>query len=240
MNRRLIAQNFIKRNLSNQMYFDGPDGAGDDDSFKRNKVLGDVTASLIHGVNDKTDVEYLRGHPGKAMTQLNLLAPNYLKRAHSLGIDGDQAIKLAYAQYVKGCSLCESPIERSMLAALIMGRWPCLTSIPPLVHNSSDKNEMFPGGDIVIIPQMAFLRYRFDFGIVFEFEGTTEILCVECDGKEYHKDADKMRERNAYMVSWGIPTLRFTGSYLNTNAAGAVEIVVTQATKWHAEIMARV
>lgn len=194
------------------------------------RVLGDVAlASLV------PDGAKLNEETGKGLTALSLGMDSLCDRARRLGISEAELPRVkqdTMQQFEKGAKLCESPIERSMLGALLTAPWQGFETLPPVVHNAANHLEPMPAGDVVIVPQMAFLRYRLDFGIILRSGENRYAICVECDGEEYHNDADKERRRGGYLASWGIPTYRFTGKAIYADANGCALRVAEGASKW--------
>jgi hypothetical protein len=150
---------------------------------------------------------------GRGWTIFDLSLRGLHDHAHRLGISGDEWANIerrAAEQYQKGVVLCESPIECMVLAALINADWVASLTIPAMVHDSKKDAEL-PRGDVVIVPQMAFVRFRLDFGVIRGVAGHKQIIGIECDGKEHHQDAVQQRTRDHYLRSWGIPVFHFTG-----------------------------
>lgn len=57
------------------------------------------------------------------------------------------------------------------------------------------------------------------------------VLCVECDGDEFHRTAEQKEYdagRDRFFHSHGIPTLRFSGSLIHKNASFCVDEIVTK------------
>lgn len=138
-----------------------------------------------------------------------------LARGPHYGIDANTTFKrigTTELQIVAAWPLCESPIERVMLPALAFACYAeKFASFPAEVH--SPKNGSAPPmGDLAVIPQLAFVRYRLDFGIMGSFRDHHIICAVECDGDEYHLDADKDAKRDAYLGVFGIKVFHFSGS----------------------------
>lgn len=141
-----------------------------------------------------------------------------------------RSIAVAGEQYEKGQAHCESPIERMMLAAMIVAKWPDFLSIPPIVHDPR-KDKALPDGDLVIVPQMSFGRTRLDFGLVIEWHGARHLIDIECDGIDYH---DRRRDlgREIYLASWGVPTFRLYGTDIYRNAHAEMEPIIWRVCEW--------
>lgn len=167
---------------------------------------------------------------GKGWTVFHLTQNTFRRRASKLHLsptEMDNVIAKAEQQYLKGVVLCESPIECMVLAALIHAEWPGIT-IPPIVHDAK-KEAALPDGDVIIIPQMAFVRYRLDFGVVVSVAGKRRILAVECDGEEFHRDALKDQRRDAYLESWDIPAFHLTGAEIHKDVATPIANIAALA-----------
>lgn len=211
-----------------------------DDSFANVDTLGGALQRALK----ETAAEYtggtvpLKEHPGKGLTTLQMGMDLLVRRARTMDLREDAAQRaqdIAHREYAKGEALCESPIERSMLGALITAPWNGFTAIPPLVHSALDKEEMLPAGDLVIVPQMAFLRYRLDFGLVIRTPmRPVQIVAVECDGADFHNDYRKEKLRVNYLKTWGVPVFKFTGKEIHADALEAAAKVAFGVCQWRA------
>lgn len=180
----------------------------------------------------------LRHKAGKGLTTLNLGMPRLLHHAAQMGMNAagqEYTERRAREQYAKAAEITESPIERSLIAALLTARWHGFDTIPPLVHSSAkDSRELLPLGDIIIVPQMAFIKFRLDFGLVIEKGGKRHIAAIECDGQEFHQDVVKDRFRDFYLNSWDIPVFRCKGGAIFEDALKEADEVVNKICMWHA------
>lgn len=130
--------------------------------------------------------------------------------------DASQAIGRARTRFMETHMLCESPIERIMLAALSMtvidGR---SSGILPSIHDVSS-GEPWPDSLVVIVPQFVIAKYRLDFLICVNGQRLNRaLIAIECDGKDYHSSREQIErdaERERYLVNFGIATLRYGGS----------------------------
>lgn len=138
-----------------------------------------------------------------------------IARGQAYGISAEVAlgrIGKTELQIAAALPLCESPIERVMLPALAFACYAeKFASFPAEVHSPKNGSPP-PLGDLVVIPQFAFIRYRLDFGVIGSFGGRYIIAAVECDGEEFHSDADKDHRRDAYLKAFGITVFHFSGS----------------------------
>lgn len=195
-------------------------------------------ASTLHEVAmiGKTDREVLRTHPGKGISTLRFGMARVLGRAQDLGLsmEAQEGIEAAVrASYVKGEALCDSPIERNMLAALLTGDWGDFNAMPPVVHNcKKEAGEFLPVAPVIIIPQLPFVRYRMDFGVVVVKSRRMQIVCVECDGAAYHQDAIAENERTAYLNSWDVPVFKVKGSDLYGDAINEADRIINGIHQW--------
>jgi hypothetical protein len=212
-----------------------------DDTFTNMRHAGDVVASVLHEVATigATDKEVLRTHPGKGLTNLELGLPRILDHAANRGVgkEGRELIEAKVRQeFTKGAEMCESPIERNMLAALLTAAWVGLDVFPPLVHDHRKQNhELLPAVPVVIIPQLAFVRYRLDFGIAIIKDRRLQLVAIECDGAAYHRDFDIENERVGYMRSWDIPVFKAKGTDLYEDAIREADRVVHGICEWWAK-----
>jgi len=201
----------------------------------------DVVASVLHELahEGRTDKAFLKGHPGKGLSTLSYGMPRLIGRAEAIGVaeDGQMLLaELAKAQFEKGSALCESPIERSLLAGLITGDWGDIGALPPLVHNAGrGSTETLPKAPVVIIPQLAFVHFRMDFCLAVVKRRKYQMIAVECDGKEFHKDAVKESTRVAYLNSWDIPVFKFTGSAIYDDPINVADSIINSIHQWWLE-----
>lgn len=121
----------------------------------------------------------------------------------------EQICDRAHTEIRRGLKLCESPLERRVLPYLVCQDYQGLESGYASVHVPKTDAFLPPGG-VVVVPQMAFMKFRADFGLVAFKKGFRFIVAIECDGKDYH-NAEADAARDAYFLSWGIPTVRATG-----------------------------
>ena len=200
------------------------------------RQAGDATIAALQDATGRPIP--LGERPGKGLTILEMGMDRIREQAARMGMNVDG---IAYVerqvreQYTKAMRFTESPIERTMLAALLTGRWAGCETIPPRIHNATkDSIELLPLGDVVIVPQMAFVRFRLDFGIIIEKDGRRQIVAVECDGAEFHTDAAQQRFRDAYLNSWNVPTFRFRGSVIHEDAIREADILIGAICNWKA------
>ena len=200
----------------------------------------DVVASVLHEIahEGRTDKAFIKGHPGKGLSTMKFGMPRLLGRAEAIGLNSegqDRAANIATEQFTKGSALCESPIERGMLAGLLTGDWGDIGALPPLVHDASrGSKEPLPQAPVVIVPQMAFVHFRLDFAIVVVKDRRLQVIGLECDGKEFHQDAVKESTRVAYLNSWNIPVFKFSGSQIYDDPINAADTVITGIHGWWA------
>jgi hypothetical protein len=192
-------------------------------------VLADISLRNLTRFAGKADV--LDTQPGRGLTALEFGHREIVWRCQALGIPAteyDRIFEDAKAWFAMGSALCESPIERPVLAALLTGRYQGYHAIPPHVHNA--KTDPFaPQVDIFIVPQMAFLRFRVDFMLVLLTPWGRKFIAVECDGADYHQDVSKERKRDGYLASWDILTFRLTGKDIVADPHHAVQGIIGHA-----------
>ncbi len=190
------------------------------------KQAGDAIGSVLNSLRGGE----LKSHPGKGHTVLDLGMSRLRTYAADLGMITPSIALVesrAKERFAEAEALLDSPIERSMLAGLLTGRWSGFSTIPPIIHNAAKGSvEHFPQGEIVIVPQMAFLKYRLDMGIVISEGMHKRIFAVECDGAAFHGNPTADLVRDGYLASWGIQTFRFSGARINQDALTCADEVI--------------
>lgn len=173
--------------------------------------IGDALVNSLLGKDDL-------GAHGKFMTSVHLGTEAFRSRMAAAGVaQGIIAERIEWAQggIRAGLGLCESPIERSMLPALVFADYWVSQSMPADVH--TNPSEALPEARVVIVPQHVVLNFRLDFAVVVRAsKGRILVVAVECDGADYH-DARRDADRDDVLASWGIPVVRLTGSRINTD-----------------------
>lgn len=130
--------------------------------------------------------------------------------------------------------LCESEIERTMLAELLF----CPFGYHAGPHKIQDPN--VPGHldwDVSIIPQLKIGKYRVDFAVmVRNFAGRILYMIVECDGHDFHEKTkaqaqrDKKRDRDILRAGWQV--FRFTGSEIFRDVRACVAELDGHGAAW--------
>lgn len=123
--------------------------------------------------------------------------------------------------------LCQSPIERDLLLALLSEASDSYDHITvgPIENQQSAK-------DLTIWPQFPISKYKIDFGVFGSlYRGKTARVLVECDGHDFHEktkeQAQKDKSRDRDLQSKGFSVLRFTGSEIFKNPAACAREVLT-------------
>lgn len=132
--------------------------------------------------------------------------------------------------------LCESEIERIMLAELLF----CPFGYHAGPHKILDPNPNVLGEldwNVSIIPQLKIGKYRADFAVmVRNFAGRILYMVVECDGHDFHEKTkaqaqrDKKRDRDMLRAGWQV--FRFTGSEIFRNVRECVEELDLHGAAW--------
>jgi very-short-patch-repair endonuclease len=199
--------------------------------------IGAIAAAVAHEANSRAmGVDGLQGHPGRAIDILNEGRSRlFIKPATDAGVsrvEREAAVwQRAQQEYAKGERLCDSPIERDLLAALLTTDWGYFATENAVVHDSKDHNEAFPASNVVIVPQMQIARYRLDFGLVLCRYHRRHIIAVECDGRDFHQ-LDRDNARDGYLVSFGIQTIRRTGSDIFTMPLRGATLIAESIQHW--------
>jgi very-short-patch-repair endonuclease len=169
--------------------------------------------------------EFLPAQPGRGNTAMEFGRQTLARRAMALGVVPEQCDRVfeeAQSAFAFGSALCESPIERAVLAALITGPFRTFETLPPHIHDSK-KAPILERGDLTIIPQMAFVRFRVDFMLALRTKlNNIRMIAIECDGEDFHGDVNKERAREGYLASWDIPLFRCTGKEIVADPHQAV------------------
>jgi hypothetical protein len=113
--------------------------------------------------------------------------------------------------------VCESPIERAMLPFLVFQSYLHDCPEPARIYLNGTM-DLCPACSVVIVPQFAFVKYRLDFAIVAKVGHARVTVALECDGREFH-EAQRDAKRDAFLASWGIPTVRAKGTDVARDAA---------------------
>lgn len=194
------------------------------------ETLHTVANKMFYDMENGDAPDYLRNHPGNG-PQIIDSATWRLRKHHRMApltADEFEHIQgILIAEYEKAQALCESPIERDMLAALMSGNWSFCDSPFIPVHSLRDKEAPIKDAPVVIIPQFPFGRFRLDFAILCRGLGKPRILAVECDGRDFH-DPESDRLRDKQLEAFGIDVFRAPGSSIH-NAVHDVADLVIQA-----------
>lgn len=188
------------------------------------------SAAMALGRNGRPDIA--EAHEHHDVPQAYAME-RFIRNCERLGMSQvqiDQAIAKGQATIDRAIAASDSPIERLMLPWLVFQDYGPFDALPAEIHLPKI-DESLPLGPVVIVPQMAFVKYRFDFGIIARCGSHTKIIAVECDGKDYH-DPRKDRRRDAYAAWCGISTLRATGSRIHRHPSELSERVAEALIEW--------
>lgn len=191
--------------------------------------LGDAALSALSGGDKSQDARFIA----------DICRDVCLRRAAMLAISDDYAndrIGKARDRLFQHIDACESPIEKRLLPALVFANYGDGFFTFPAEMHFPKVDDAPPKGDIVVIPQFAFIRYRFDFGIIAEAETQRKIVAVECDGEEWHKDAMKDHRRDAYLAGFGIDMFRFRGKDIQADPLALASKVAMHLANWRASL----
>lgn len=134
-------------------------------------------------------------------------------------------------------NLCESPIERLLLAHMLAGPLHGYAVGPPRLH-FPDLGYPPPEADVCIAPQLHIRDMRVDFGLLARrFTKDSKLgIIIECDGHDFHErtkyQAKRDRSRDRSIQAMGFKVLRFTGSEIFRNADKCVEEICDLITNW--------
>jgi len=182
------------------------------------QTLGDAFRSSFYDQDDLASA----GVP--TAFQTGLAVEMLARRVAAFGMSpamSDNAVSIGQEFIEAALEWCETPIEKRLLPWLVFADYgDTILSIPASVHSPKRQITM-PEGDVVIVPQFAFAKYRMDFAVVTRVQGVTRIVCVECDGADTHKQ-EHDGPRDEYLAAWNIPTVRATGKEIHNNPISAV------------------
>jgi len=188
-----------------------------------------LETALYEMTHNEDDAGFLRHHPGNGSSIIRLSSWRIQHHPTVKKMDLEQA-KLVedglISTYHQAQALCESPIERDMLAALMTANWDqCAIPVVPVIAASSTS---IPDHPIVIVPQFQFGRYRLDFAILCRGMKPASIIALECDGAEFH-DTEQDRTRDAYLRAFGVHVFRATGSAIHRAPEEISNLIVNLA-----------
>lgn len=190
----------------------------------------DAFAKGVQRVEDTALADTL----GRFSTSMSFAMAGMSRRSIISGMSKESidAISLRAAQYTSRLiAACESPIEREMAAPLVMANYEGFQSCPAIVHLPKAE-ERFPAGDLIIIPQMAVLKFRLDFGIIGIHEREHLIVALECDGAEFHQDKMKDWKKTKYLESAGIRVVRASGEEISADPMAVAQKVAAVLIEW--------
>jgi very-short-patch-repair endonuclease len=197
--------------------------------------VGQAFDGLVHEIESAAKgIDPLPGHPGRGPATLDNGRSRLFVKGGEPGRRSDReevVWQIAKEQYEKGEKLCESPIERTLLAALLTADWGYFGTENALVHNPNVFEEEFPDCNVVIVPQLRIAKYRLDFALVLRGGRHHQVIAFECDGKQFH-DAAVDRERDFYLQAFGIITHRISGADLNKRPLAATDEIVLGIYHW--------
>jgi very-short-patch-repair endonuclease len=190
--------------------------AGNDfvSAARTSKKLGDVAHDAMLAMRgERPERQVLADMNAGLGISTDIAIEHASERASRLGLGPAafaSAIERGKGTIEKGAALCESPIEKHVLPWLVFENYDALLTFPALVHDVK-ADRLPPRTAVMIVPQLAFVRFRVDFALVGRWKGKTKIVAVECDGAGYH-GAARDRARDEYLAAWGIETVRAMGS----------------------------
>jgi hypothetical protein len=137
-------------------------------------------------------------------------------RARALGLDVAAVQERVRGIVGEGAALCDSPIEKRLLPWLVVENYGNKIETFPIRICDPKAQKLPPAGDLFIVPQMAFVKFRVDFALVCRLKTTLGIVAVECDGEQFH-GAQRDTLRDGWLASFNIRTVRFSGKEITYN-----------------------
>ena len=173
------------------------------------KKLADAIPDALNAVVGATDLSKSGGARAILDIAWRGMEGRLAKQGHE---DSAFLRRRAEQSFELGLKICESPIERAILPVLICGDYGDAMDAPLRLCHASD---LLPEENIVLVPQLPFVKYRLDFALVIRAKGAIKIVAVECDGIQYHKENHIIRD--GFLASWGVKTLHFDGKQIMSN-----------------------
>lgn len=161
------------------------------------------------------------------------------RRAAALEISmpmAEKRLKKAHDKVMAAMDTCESPIEARLLPALVFANYGHVFASFPAELHLPKEDRAPPRGDLVVIPQFAFIRSRLDFAVIAEAEGQRKFVAVECDGDAWHNDATKDRMRDDYLIAFGFDVFRFSGRQIQADPLPLAAKVAMHLADWRASL----
>jgi very-short-patch-repair endonuclease len=134
--------------------------------------------------------------------------------------------------------LIESPIEEQMLDALRRVSWRKLVVVEGI---SFDRLKGYATADqdlrrVFVVPQLKIGPYRADFMLACYQTGIyPTVVCLECDGHDYHKATIAQRsrdfERDLWMERKLIRPLRFSGKQITRDSYACALKAISAVTR---------
>lgn len=132
----------------------------------------------------------------------------------------------------------ESPIENLMFQFFI---YECQDDLILVDPKDADKMGAWMQEDrkrdrFFLCPQAKIGPYRADFLIgAYRWPRVDNLICVECDGKDFHRATAEQMKRDADRDVWmmrhrRIKTMRFSGAYITKLAGRCVQDVIMELT----------
>lgn len=196
----------------------------------------------------KIDSGALQGYVGSDPTKLgknlgrmratfDAAQQSFFRRAGCLGISPDRMNELrdqAWDRAVRAQQYCESPIERMMLGPLLLANYDGFGTIPAKIFLPKIENTP-PAGDVLIIPQFAYVRYRLDLAVIgFDDQRGVKIVALECDGDDFHQDPLKEQIKDAMFGALNVTVVHATGREINRDAVAVAARVSSVLVDWKA------
>ena len=199
------------------------------------RVIEAAAQSFEQGREVRAEDLALSTIPGLVTDDLYDHMADYDKRLRGLGVTDLSTYRArGWAQVNLGTAACESPIERTMLPYLVFADYHGFQS--PHANVMTCKEATRPAGDLLIIPQYPFIRYRFDFAVIGSLDISNQIMvAVECDGEAFHASpiqAERDRNRDALSRSFGVEVVRARGTDTHNNPRAVAQRVSDILSSW--------
>jgi hypothetical protein len=186
-----------------------------DDRMASGASVGDIVADAASAILGSKNGTKLEDMSGGFRMNFDAAVMHLSRRATFHGLDAKAIIEKARAIVWDGVNLCDSPIEKRLLPWLVCEDYGPNVQTFPVPICDTRAEALPPKGDLFIVPQLAFVKFRMDFAMIRRLSGGhLGIVAVECDGSGFHS-AVRDTLRNGWLASFQIKTVRAMGATIH-------------------------
>jgi hypothetical protein len=173
----------------------------------------------------------------RAYEAMNEAMWRFERRADFSGVNDEEAAAIkrrALSMIQHGWGMCESPIEKIMLPALVFADYGHHYDLTAYV--AVEERAQLAPSVIQIVPQFEAPGARFDFAVIARraFDCgfvARRVFAVECDGVAFH-DVRKDSRRDALFAGLGVTTIREQGAVITATPEAVAERVAREIIGW--------